>query len=157
MIAGRDRPSSPPTRGHTHAHTHACTHTRTHIHSLGEGPELSVPLDAQLEFLSQSKDIEGLLRWLCGKEFSCQCRKHKRHSFDPWVRKIPWRRKWQPTLQYPCLGNPMDRGAWWATVHEVINSGTRLNAHKDSKEGRKAFLFSSGQAHPQHHTGGLPT
>ena len=20
-------------------------------------------------------------------------------------------------LQYPCLGNPMDRGAWWATVH----------------------------------------
>ena len=23
-----------------------------------------------------------------------------------------WRRKWQPTLQYSCLGNPMDRGAW---------------------------------------------
>ena len=22
-------------------------------------------------------------------------------------------------LQYPCLGNPMDRGAWWAAVHEV--------------------------------------
>ena len=22
-------------------------------------------------------------------------------------------------LQYSCLGNPMDRGAWWATVHEV--------------------------------------
>ena len=22
-------------------------------------------------------------------------------------------------LQYPCLGNPMDRGAWWATVHAV--------------------------------------
>ena len=22
-------------------------------------------------------------------------------------------------LQYPCLGNPMDREAWWATVHEV--------------------------------------
>jgi len=21
----------------------------------------------------------------------------KRHGFDPWVRKIPWRRKWQPT------------------------------------------------------------
>jgi len=24
-------------------------------------------------------------------------------------------------LQYPCLGNPIDRGAWWTTVHEVIN------------------------------------
>ena len=27
---------------------------------------------------------------------------------DPWVRKIPWRREWQP-LQYSCLENPMDR------------------------------------------------
>jgi len=32
-----------------------------------------------------------------GKEPTCQCRKHKRHGFDPWVRKIPWRRAWQPT------------------------------------------------------------
>ena len=27
-------------------------------------------------------------------------------------------------LQYSCLENPMDRGAWWATVHEVTESGT---------------------------------
>ena len=26
----------------------------------------------------------------------CQCRRHKRHRFDSWVRKIPWSRKWQP-------------------------------------------------------------
>ena len=32
-----------------------------------------------------------------GKEPTCQCRKHRRHRFDPWVRKIPPRRKWQPT------------------------------------------------------------
>ena len=31
---------------------------------------------------------------------------------------MPWRRKWQ-RLQYSCLGNPMDRGAWWATVHKA--------------------------------------
>ena len=30
---------------------------------------------------------------------------------------LPMRRKWQPTLVYSCLGNPLDRGAWWATVH----------------------------------------
>ena len=30
---------------------------------------------------------------------------------DPWVGKIPWRRK-QQLLQYSCLENPMDRGAW---------------------------------------------
>ena len=28
------------------------------------------------------------------KESACQCR---RHRFDPWIGKIPWRRKWQPT------------------------------------------------------------
>ena len=27
-----------------------------------------------------------------GKECTCQCRRHKRHRFDPWVGKIPWRR-----------------------------------------------------------------
>ena len=32
-----------------------------------------------------------------GKEPTCQCRKHRRHRFDPWVRNIPLRRKWQPT------------------------------------------------------------
>ena len=32
-----------------------------------------------------------------GKEFSYQCRRHKRCGFDPWVGKIPWSRKWQPT------------------------------------------------------------
>ena len=30
-------------------------------------------------------------------------------------------------LQYSCLENPMDRGAWWATVHGVTKSWTRLN------------------------------
>ena len=32
--------------------------------------------------------------WLSSREPTCQCR---RHGFNPWVRKIPWRRKWQPT------------------------------------------------------------
>ena len=30
-------------------------------------------------------------------------------------------------LQYSCLENPMDRGAWWATVHGVEKSQTRLS------------------------------
>ena len=33
------------------------------------------------------------LWWLSGKESACQC---KRQGFDLWIRKIPWRRKWQP-------------------------------------------------------------
>ena len=31
------------------------------------------------------------------KEPACQCRRCKRHGFDPWARKIPWRGAWQPT------------------------------------------------------------
>ena len=32
--------------------------------------------------------------WFSGKESACQCRSY---AFNPWVRKIPWRRKWQST------------------------------------------------------------
>ena len=58
-------------------------------------------------FLGYKMPPIRLLRWLSGKESACQCR---RHRFNPWVRKISWRRKWQPT---PVLlpGESMDRGA----------------------------------------------
>ena len=36
----------------------------------------------------------GLSKWLSGKGSACQCRTR---GFDPWVRNIPWRKKWQPT------------------------------------------------------------
>ena len=36
--------------------------------------------------------------WLSGKKLACQCR---RHRFNPWVRRIPWRRKRQPTPVLP--------------------------------------------------------
>ena len=70
--------------------------------------------------------------------------------FDPWIGKIPGRRKRLPTsvfwpgefhglsqrignegngtpFQYSCLANPMDGGAWWAAVHGVTKSQTRLS------------------------------
>ena len=153
-----------------------------------------------------------LTMWLSGKESACQCR---RCGFNPWVRKMPWRKKWQPTPvflprkphgeknlagyspwdhkesdttyqlsthlhnvfaflsywmstllkhwgfpgasdskestcnagdlvlipwlrrspgerngyppQYSCLEDSMDRGAWWATIHGVARSWTRLS------------------------------
>ena len=58
---------------------------------------------AALKFLTQLSELTnvyyflGFPRWCSGKESRCQCRRHKRRGFDPWVRKIPWRRKWQPT------------------------------------------------------------
>ena len=40
---------------------------------------------------------EGFPGGAIGKEPTCLCRKRKRHRFNPWIRKIPWRRAWQPT------------------------------------------------------------
>ena len=37
-----------------------------------------------------------------------------------------WRKQWHP-LQYSCLENPMDGGTWWAAVHGVAKSQTRLS------------------------------
>ena len=44
----------------------------------------------------------------------------------PGLRRFPGRGHGNP-LQYSCLENPMDRGAWWATVHGVAKSRTQLS------------------------------
>ena len=49
------------------------------------------------------------------------CLQYRRHGFDPWVRKIPWRKAWQ-LLHYSLLETPMERGAWQAMVHRVAKS-----------------------------------
>ena len=43
----------------------------------------------------------GLPGGASGKESACQCRRHKNRGFNPWVRKIPWRRAWQPIPVLP--------------------------------------------------------
>ena len=44
----------------------------------------------------------------------------------PWLGRSPGEGNSNP-FQYPCLGNPMDRGAWWAMVHGVEKNQTRLS------------------------------
>ena len=50
----------------------------------------------------------------------------KRHRFSPWVRKISWKRKWQPTSVF-LTGKSQDGGAWQATVYGVAKSRIRLS------------------------------
>ena len=76
-----------------------------------------------LTILWKVSTIFGHPWWLRGKESVCQCR---RLGFNPWVRKIPWRRKWQPTPN-SCLGNPMDRGAWWGHKRVRYDLETKTN------------------------------
>ena len=59
----------------------------------------------------------GLTRGNSGKQSACQCRRHRRHGFDPWVRKIPWNRKWYPTPVFlpeksHGQGSPVGYGPW---------------------------------------------
>ena len=60
-----------------------------------------------------------------GKEPACQCRRWKRHGFDSWVGKIPWRKAWQSTPVF-LPGDSMDCGAWWAIVHRITKSQIEL-------------------------------
>jgi len=57
----------------------------------------------------------GLPHSSVGKKIYLQCR---RHRFDSWVGKIPKEGNCN-LLQYSCLENPIDRGAWQTTVHGV--------------------------------------
>ena len=43
---------------------------------------------------------EGFPGGSVGKKPACQCRRHKRCHFDPWCRKMPWKRAWQPTAVF---------------------------------------------------------
>ena len=44
----------------------------------------------------REEEEEGLPGGNGGQEPACQCRRVKRLGFSPWIRKIPWSRKWQP-------------------------------------------------------------
>ena len=79
-------------------------------------------------WLSDSTTIYiGLPRWCCGKESACQAGDAGDVSSIPGSVRSPAEGNGN-LLQYSCLGNPMDRGAWWATVLGVTRSWTRLRA-----------------------------
>ena len=85
---------------------YTCTHTMEYYSAMKGWNEaicsnMDGPRDYHTEWIMSDRDknhmiplTSGLLRWLSGKESTCQCR---RHRFDPWVGEFPWRRKWQLT------------------------------------------------------------
>ena len=72
-----------------------------------------MPISSPLLIISWQLDLcGGFTGGASGKDLPCQWRRWKRCGFNPWVRKIPWRRKWQPTPVF-LPGNSMDRGTYW--------------------------------------------
>ena len=86
----------------------------------------------------QTCSLYRLPRWLSGKESACRC---GRRCFDPWVGKMPWRRKWQPTAvsllgeshgqrslvgYSPCGRRQLAMASNWACTH-VVCTGAATN------------------------------
>ena len=69
------------------------------------------------------RPLADFLNGIVGRESACQRRRLNRLGFDPWVKKICRRRNWQPIPVF-LLENPMDRGAWQATVPRIAKSWT---------------------------------
>ena len=63
----------------------------------------------------------GLPQQLSGKEITCSAGAAQDLGSIPGSERSPRGGNGNP-LQYSCLENPMDRRAWWATVHEVTES-----------------------------------
>ena len=115
--------------------------------------------------------------WLRGSSVCLQC---GRPGFNPWVRQIPWRRKWQPTpvflpgeshgrrslvgyspwgrkesdmtewlhfhFLHSCLENPIDKGAWRATVHGVakeLDTTEQLTHNTHTRKRGELLNFST--------------
>ena len=69
----------------------------------------------------------GLPMCLSAKESACQCSRCKRLRLDPWVEKIPWRRKRQPNPVFLPGNFPWtEKEVWRATVHGVAESDTTV-------------------------------
>ena len=56
---------------------------------------------------------------------------YRRRRFDPWVRKSPWRRKWQTTPVF--LPGTEDREAWQAPIHGVAKDTTQWLSNSNNK------------------------
>ena len=68
----------------------------------------------------------GLSRWLSGKESTCNTIDTGDTGSVSGSGRSPGEGNGTP-LQYSCLENPMGRGAWWAAVHGVAESWTRIS------------------------------
>ena len=67
-----------------------------------------------------------LPRWLSGEESACNAGATGNFGLIPRWGRFPGGGN-VSLLQYSCLENPVDRGAWWVTVHGITKSQIRLS------------------------------
>ena len=66
-----------------------------------------------------------------GQESACQCRRRKRCGFNPWVRKIPWRREWPPTPVFLLEESHGQRSLVGCSLwtHKGLDTAEQLSTH----------------------------
>ena len=111
----------------------------THLLSLTCTPPKPEPFHPQISTSTGSKMVDspilnGFLGGSGGKETAC-------NAGDPGTipesGRSPGERNGN-LLQYSCLENPMDRGAWQAMIHRATNSQTQLSTHSHQRWANKA-------------------
>ena len=110
------------------------------------------------ELFKKAKRIIGLPGWLSGKKSACQCRECKRHGCDPWVGKIPWRRKWQLTPVFlpgefhgqSSLAGYSPRGRKESDKTEGLSTHTHTHTHTHTKNNNIPTFFNTTQLKKLH-------
>ena len=99
---------------------------------VGEGPGEQEDLQGE-PFVGPAGQLLDIMLEIIGldrsKSYICnivKCRPPKNR--DPYPEEREACKLWLDR-QLACLENPMDRGAWWAAVHGITKSGTRLSVH----------------------------
>ena len=92
----------------------------------------------------------GFLVGTCHPNLGLPSPPPERGMMGSWVQKVALGGEGNGNpLQYSCLENPMDGGAWWATVHRVAKSRTRLsNFTSLQKSGGRDFPGDSAVRNP---------
>ena len=89
-----------------------------------------------------------------GQRTACRCRRHKRRGFGPGSGRSPGVGN-SNLLQYSCLGNPMDRGAWWATLSmwsQRVRHDNYVTTTKQQREHSERHLFLASMLCKLKHT-----
>ena len=82
--------------------------------------------------ISTNTRVWRLPRWHGGEKSACPCRRHKRSRLDPSVRKIPWRKKWQPNPVFlpGKFHGQRSKGGCSSWGCKKLDSTERLSMHK---------------------------
>ena len=101
-----------------------------------------------VRFLTLISNIKCLLGGEVVKKSTCQCRRYNRCGFDPWIRKIPWSRKWQhaPVLlpgKIPWTEEP--GGLWSMGLQRVRHNWASMQACNTKLKIKKQITTKSSE------------